>query len=150
MGIRSTITGYWRQRGATNSSSSKLPPIGPTPAVMPGVLRFSFDTAVATAAQGLTVPAGARIIAIETDGGGAGITPTVDIGTAADDDGFAAELPSDSAQRLQVGSALAGVLFGTVLASDTEIYAGVGAAAGTGTLVVLVHWIMDDDGAVAN
>lgn len=148
MGKRSTITGYWRQRGATASSSSSS--TGPTPAVMTSVLRISFDPTAATAAQGVTIPAGARVIGLQTDGGGTGgISPTIDIGTATDDDAFGAEVPADSAQNLTIGATTAGVSFGTILASDEEVWAGVGASAATGgTVVALIHWIMDDDGSI--
>ena len=70
MGRRSTITGYWRQAG--NSAS-----LTTTPAAVPSVVRFSFDPTAASAATGIVLPKGARVIGIDTDGGATGgATPT--------------------------------------------------------------------------
>lgn len=141
MGKRSTITGYWRQGGNAGS-------VVTTPAAVPSVVRFSFDPTAASAATGVVLPAGSRVIGIDTDGGATGgAAPTIDIGTLAASDAFVAEGDADGAASLTIGAATAGASFGAVLTADTEVYAGVGAsAAAGGTVVCLMTWIMDDDG----
>lgn len=141
MGKRSTITGYWRQAGNSVSTAT-------TPAAVPSVVRISFDPTAASAATGVVLPKGARVIGIDTDGGATGgATPTIDIGTAGTSDAFVAEGDADGAASLTVGAATTGASFGTVLTADTEVYAGVGAsAAAGGTVVAYITWLMDDDG----
>jgi len=135
MGKRSTVTGYWREQGATSSSSSKL--TGPSPRVMQSMLRVAFDGSVAVAAiPGLVLPAGCRVLAATADGQ---TTGTVDIGTAADPNGFAAAL--DTATNVPV---TAGDLIGTLLAADTPVHAGDNTT-GVADTVVYLTVVMDDD-----
>ena len=141
MGVRSTIAGYWRARGATSASSSKL--TGPTPGVISFYVKVEFDATQAnTTATGVYLPAGARIM--KAASAGAGSAGTVDVGTAADPDGFASGIAADS-----VASQRTGALLGAVLAADVELTAGDNTGGG-GTAVVYLEVLMDDDGSIQN
>lgn len=135
---RSTVTGYWRQKGAA----------GATPAVFCSAQVFAFDPTAASAATGKILPKGAIPIWVSNIDGGAtgGTTPTVDIGTSGDPDGFANELAADALSSPVV----TGALLGVELTADTEIHAGVGASAATGgTVTVAVYYVMADDGSAS-
>ena len=109
------------------------------------VMRASFDPTSSTQVLLGTLPKGARVIDVMSWGGGTGGTnPTVDIGTAADNDGFANELDADGNSGAYAAGTL-GVLANTQLAVDTPVYGKVGASAGTGgTTVVHVHYVIED------
>lgn len=140
MGKRSTVTGYWREQGATNSSSSSLS--GPSPRVMQSMLRVAFDGTVAVAAiPGLVLPAGCRVLNALPTGE---TTGTVDIGTAADPDGFGAAI--DTATVVPVTT---GALIGTLLLVDTPVHAGDNTA-GVADTVVYLTVVMDDDATSRN
>lgn len=132
---RSTIRGFWRQRGTDTA----------TPSVALQYLQFSLDPTQASAATGMILPRGAIVVGVQNLNGGAtgGTNPVVDIGTEADNDGFVDGLDADGI----TSPITTGALLGSALTADTEIYAGVGAAAATGgTVLVAVTFIMEDDG----
>lgn len=134
---RTSLTGYTRQYGSNGKSA--------TPAVFPAIIQFSFDPTAASASTGKTLPKGAIPLFVQNINGGAtgGTTPTVDIGTGGDPDGFANELDADA----MTGLINTGALLGIELAVDTVIFAGVGASAATGgTVLAAVYYIMADDG----
>lgn len=126
---------------------------GATPAVSPLAIRVQFDPTQASAAlttgdgKAATLPAGAIVIGVTSLGGGTGgSSPTVDVGTAADPDGFVNELPADTVSIRD--TTLLGALTGAALAADTPLYGGVGASAATGgTVTVWVEYIPNDDGS---
>lgn len=131
----STIKGYWRQQGTKSA----------TPSVGLQAIKFEFDPTAASAATGKFLPKGGIPLFVQNMDGGAtgGSSPTVDIGTEDNSDGFAAELDADAVS----GLTNTGDLLGTELTDDTEIYAGVGASAGTGgTVTAIVYYIMADNG----
>jgi hypothetical protein len=132
----STIKGYWRQKGTKNA----------TPVVGLQALKFSFDPTQATATVSKTLPSGAIPLFVQNMDGGAtgGTSPTLDVGTSGDSDGFANELVADSA----TGLTNTGALLGVELTAETEVYAGVGASAATGgTVNAILYYIMSDSGA---
>ncbi len=151
MGKRSTITGYWRQRGATNSSSSRLG--GPTPAVLLACTpAITFDPTLAntTLVADRFLPEGAipSHAVITNAGGTGGIAPTVDVGLVGTVDALIAEGDADTASAALLTS---GTALGTPLAADTQITAGVGASAATGgTVTVRVFFYMNDDASLGN
>ena len=106
----------------------------------------SFDPTAASAAisrtdgQTLTLPQGARVVAVMGDGGATGGTnPTVDIGTSGDGDAFVNEMDADGA-TITIGGASSGA----AMSADTEVYGGVGASAATGgTVVVAILYTFD-------
>ena len=128
-----TIRGYHRIKGTTDA----------TPAPLKASLVASFDpTSVSQIALG-TLPAGAIPLGIDSLGGATGGTnPTVDVGTAGDDDGFANELDADGIAFNDTGA-----LTGIELTVDTVVYGKVGASAATGgTTTVVINYVMNDDG----
>lgn len=133
-----TIGGYYRQIGELEKGAA-------TPAVFPGVITFSFDPTAASADTGKVLPSGCvpiACLAVQPNATG-GTNPTVDIGTAADPDGFANEMDADG----YTGLVYTGALLGTAITTPTAIYAGVGASAATGgTVVGSVWYLMADDG----
>lgn len=136
---RTSYTGYLRQYGSPAKSA--------TPAVYPALIQFTFDPTQASAATGKILPVGAiPLYAVAINPGATGgVSPTVDIGTLADSDGFANELPADTGKG-QLSTD--GVLLGVPLTANTEIYAGVGASAATGGTVLAAIWYaMEDDGS---
>jgi len=108
------------------------------------VYRGSFDPTSATQIRLFTLPIGARVIDVRSWGGATGGTnPTVDVGTVADDDGFAAELDADGNSSGFAAGTL-GVLANTSLTVPTPVYGKVGASAATGgTTTVQVHVIIE-------
>jgi len=141
MGKRSTITGYWRQRGSGSESLG-------TPAVFRAYVKVAVDPTAAVAGTGAYLPAGAIPLGVTTLGGGTGGTaPTIDVqlagGTTA---GLANELSADTASVVEVQT---GADLGVALTADTEIEAGVGASAATGgTTTFLVSYIISDNGVI--
>lgn len=108
--------------------------------------RASFDPTSSTQILLGYVPNNARVVDIVSEGGGTGGTnPTVDIGTAGDDDGFANELKADGVSSA-VAAGKTGALWGTLLTGGpTAIYGKVGAsAAGGGTTTVQVVWTSEE------
>lgn len=103
--------------------------------------RGSFDPTSSTQVELFTLPAGAiPMFAVTYGGGTGGTSPTVDVGTAVDDDGIANELSADTA-----GAAYGGVLLNVQITADTAYYGKVGASAATGgTTSVAVGYIMAD------
>ena len=135
---RTSHTGYLRQYGGPGKAG--------TPAVFLSGIQFDVDPTAASAGTGKFLPRGAIPLFVQNIRGGAsgGVSPTLDIGTTGDNDGFANELDADAATSLVVG----GALLGGELLVDTEIFAGVGASAATGgTCLVTVWYAMADDGA---
>lgn len=136
MASRSTIRGFWRSKPTKAS----------TPSVLRQTLFLSFDATQASAAiPNRILPAGAVVLYCQpmaSDGTDA--SSTVDIGTAGDSDGFANEVVNGTAGA---GVQQGGALNGAPLASDTQIFAGVGAIASAGgTSKVIIVYVMDDDG----
>lgn len=126
----STITGTLRTGSRGKSSSVGTPNL---------TMQASFDPTSATQIELFTLPANAIPTVVTSLGGSTGGTnPTVDIGTLADDDGFANELASDA-----VTTATPGALTGIKLTADTIVYGKVGASAATGgTTTILFTYVM--------
>lgn len=124
----SKIKGFWKQQ----------PTKAATDAVDVLTFPFSFNPTSATQISLGTLPNGARPIEVTSFGGATGgASPTVDIGSAASNAGFANELPAGA---LANGS---GVLTGIVLTADTEVFGKVGASAATGgTVIGIIKYIM--------
>lgn len=150
MGKRSTTAGYWRARGATNSSSGKL--TGPTPGVLPITLAVPVDpTATAGTGTGKYLPLGAIVLGIDVVSGHTGGTaPLLDIGLGADVDALLDGAAADADLSINVATATTpGVSFGVALTADAEVVAGTGGGVvGTGTSIAYITYTMDDDGAV--
>lgn len=102
-------------------------------------LKASFDPTSATQVLLGTLPKGAiPLNVISLAGTTGGTNPTVDIGSLADDDGFANELDADG-----FSATGAGALTGVALTANTAVYGKVGASAGTGgTCTVLIQYVM--------
>ncbi len=134
---RTSYVGYLRQYGSTKNA---------TPAVLMVGIQVPFDPTQASAGTGKILPKGAIVMAVQSFGGATGGTnPTVDMGTAGDPDGWTNELDADVPNAS--GFSNNGILQGTVLTVDTEIFAGVGGSAATGgTVETVVYYIMEDDG----
>jgi hypothetical protein len=100
-----------------------------------------------SAGQTLTLPAGAIILSVQTVQAAAGGTnPTIDLGTSADPDGIANELPVDLKGEI-TGAAGALVVAGG-LAANATVTANVGASAATsGTFVGSLTYAMANNGA---
>ena len=97
-------------------------------------MPFSFDPTSSTQVLLGYLPPGAKVVDVIGGGGSTGGTnPTVDIGTAGDDDGFANELLSDLVRSGLAGSKM-GAQWNTVISSvaATPVYGKVGASAATG------------------
>jgi len=136
-----TLRGYYRTTGSDSD----------TPAVSLACIQFTFDPTQASASVSKILPAGAIPVGVQNIDGGAtgGASPTIDIGTGSDPDGFANELRADlvSDQVSSIASG-GGSLMGVELTVDTIIQAGVGAsAAAAGTVKAAIYYIMADDGA---
>lgn len=96
-------------------------------------LRFSFDPTSASQVLLGTLPVGAIPLDVIGYGGATGGTnPTVDIGTVADDDGYANELDADAAGSSAVGAGTIGALKNARITAETAVYGKVGASAATG------------------
>ena len=141
MGKRSTVTGYWREQGGTNSSSSKL--TGPSPRVMTSLLKVEFDASVAVAdIPRVILPSGSRVLSARSTGNAS--AGTVAVRTSVDPDGFAVGIAAST-----VADQATGALIGTLLTADTQVQAGDNTA-GAGTAVIYLEVAMDDDGARAD
>jgi len=124
-----------------------------TPAVPSLFIKASFDPTQVSAAltagdgQAVVLPEGAIVTSVNSLGGSTGGTnPTVDVGTSADPDAFANELPSDTLTLRD--ATILGASAGTVLATDTTVYGGVGASAATGgTTTILIEYVPSDNGS---
>lgn len=129
-----------------------------TPGVMTQTVQFACDptatgaTSVrigtsSSSGQTLTLPAGAIILSVQTVQAAAGGTnPTIDLGTSADPDGIANELPVDVKGEI-TGAAGALVVAGG-LAANATVTANVGASAATsGTFVGALTYAMANNGA---
>jgi len=156
MGKRSTIKGYWRASGATESSGSSIP--GPAVAVVPVVLAIrGLSALLATPGQltGKYLPVGAIPLRVEVNSAATGGTaPLLDVGlelAAPDDDGLADAIPIAADGAATMG-ALGGVLLGTVLTEQAEITIsdGGGVNATGGTIDLYITYTFDDDGSLAN
>lgn len=104
-------------------------------------MLLEFDPTAASAPTGKLLPAGARVVQIQPLGGATGGTnPTVDIGISGSGAAFHNELDADTpGAPILPGGASAN----TVLAADTEVWAGVGASAATGgTCRVLLTYLI--------
>lgn len=104
------------------------------------VMEISFDPTAAAAASGKVLPAGAVVLDVVCNGGATGGTnPTVDVGFSGTTAGFANELDADAKGSAAVAGTL-GTSARAVLASDTDVWVGVGASAATGGTVII--WIL--------
>lgn len=153
MGIRSTITGYWRQKGKDTSNRSAAP--------VPSILTIPGLSAIVDAGTGTGrfLPAGAiplEIWVVETTTASGGTTPILDIGlelSTPDDNGLADGLAYDASTHTVFLGALGGVLLGTILAETAEVTYGddgVGTNNTAGVISINIMWVMSDDGAEAS
>ena len=108
--------------------------------------KASFDPTSSTQVELFTLPAGVIPLGIQSLGGATGGTnPTVIVGTAADDNGFATALDADTVTLTYATGALTGI----ELTVDTIVYGKVGTSAATGGTTTLVFdYIWADDGTV--
>ena len=132
-----------------------------TPGVMVESVQFACDP-TATGATNvrigtssstgntLTIPAGAIIMSDQTiQAGTGGTSPTIDVGTSADNDGIFNELPVDVAGEITGANGALCVAGG--LAANATVQAKVGASAATGgTYVGLMTYAMADNGSEAS
>lgn len=153
MGKRSTVKGYWRAHGTTESQASKL--TGPSPAVVPVVLALTgLDATLAGAGllTGKYMPLGAIPLQVDINGGGTGgTTPLVDVGLELGtpvDDGLVNGVAVDGDSSTVLGATEAGSLLGTVIAENAEVTIsdGGGTNATGGTFDVFITYTFDDDG----
>jgi len=106
-------------------------------------MRATFDPTSAAQILLGTLPVGARVVDVVSEGGGTGGTnPTVDVGTVATSDGFANELKANAVSSA-VAAVTGGTLLGTLLTVATPVYGKVGASAATGgtTTVRVVYTV---------
>lgn len=159
MGKRSTIHGYWRARGATEASSSRIP--GPAYAVVPVVIaiRELDATADAGTGTGQFLPIGAIPLSVSvffSTAAGGGTSPILDVGLeigTPDDDGLADGLDYEANSNTQIGDALAGALLGAVMTEQAEITYGddgVGTNNTSGEIDIFVTYTFDDDSSQSN
>jgi hypothetical protein len=157
MGVRSTITGYWRARGNSGNTSRT----GPTPAVLTATLGITNLDATADAGTltGKFLPRGAIPLSVsvfESTTIAGGTSPILDIGLelgTPDDNGLADGLDYEVSSNTQVGATLAGVLLGSILAEDVEVTYGddgVGTNNTSGEIDIFITYSIDDDGALAS
>lgn len=154
MGKRSTITGYWRARGATEATSSSS--TGPSAAVVPVCLAITGVDATLAGAGLLTgkfMPKDAIPLRVDVNGDGTGgTTPLLDVGLelgTPDDDGLVNGVAADGDSSTALGSgATAGVLLGTVLTETAEVTVsdGGGTNATGGTIDIFIWYTFSDDG----
>ena len=156
MGKRSTLVGYWRARGGTEASGSRIP--GPAVAVVPVVLAITgLDATLAGAGllTGKFLPIGAIPLRVDINGGGTGgTTPLLDVGLelgTPDDDGLVDGVAVDGDTSNALGDgATAGVLLGTILTEQAEVTIsdGGGTNATGGTFDLFITYTFDDDGSL--
>jgi hypothetical protein len=125
---------------------------GATPATSVHVLRVKFSPTQVSAplltesGHPVTLPRGAMVIGV-VGGGGAtgGSDPTVHIGHATDADAFVVDLPADLPSVRD--STLLGDESPAPLATNVELYGGVGASAATGGEVTAwIEFMLNDGG----
>ena len=129
-----------------------------TPGVMTQTVQFACDPTAtgatnvrigpdSSAGQTLTLPAGAIILSVQTVQAAAGGTnPTIDLGTSADDNGIADELPVDT--KGEITGAAGALIVAGGLAANATVTANVGASAGTsGPFVGALTYAMANNGA---
>ncbi len=105
-------------------------------------IPITFNVAQASAASGVVIPAGCKLLGIQQDGGAVGAGATVDVGTSGTSDAYIAEGIVETAGYVPIN----GVSADVATTAPTEVYVGVGAVAGTGTLAgVLLYMRVDDD-----
>jgi len=157
MGKRSTVTGYWRARGATEASGSRIP--GPAVAVVPVTLAIRGTSALLAGAGILTgkfLPIGAIPLSVEVLGQGTGGTaPLLDVGlelAAPDDVALADGVGVETNSTTSLGATEAGTLLGTVLTEQAEITVtdGGGVNSTGGTFDMFITYTFDDDGSIQN
>ena len=159
MGKRSTVVGYWRARGGTEASGSRIP--GPVAAVVPVVLaiRALDATADAGTLTGKFLPIGAIVLNVSVKESvtiAGGTSPILDIGLelgTPDDNGLADGLDYEASSNTQIGDTLAGVLLGTALTEQAEVTYGddgVGTNNTSGEIDIFLTYTFDDDGSLAN
>lgn len=128
-----------------------------TPGVMTQTVQFACDPTAtgatnvrigtsSSSGQTLTIPAGAIILSVQTVQAAAGGTnPTIDLGTSADPDGIANELPVDV--KGEITGAAGALIVAGGLAANATVTANVGASAATsGTFVGAITYAMANDG----
>jgi hypothetical protein len=129
-----------------------------TPGVMTQTVQFACDPTAASATnvrigtdssagQTLTLPAGAIILSVQTvQAATGGTNPTIDLGTSADDNGIADELPVDV--KGEITGAAGALIVAGGLAANATVTAKVGASAATsGTFVGALTYAMANNGA---
>ena len=101
----------------------------------------------ATVGNKFVLPAGAVPVSFVSLGGATGGTnPTVDIGTAADDDGFFNEVDADT--KGTITGANGALVVGTGIAANVEVTGKVGASAASGgTVTGIFSFIVYNDGS---
>lgn len=109
-------------------------------------MRFSFDPTSSTQVFLGYLPEGAVPIDVLGHGGTTGGTnPTVDIGTLADDDGYANELDADATGTSATSGGKIGALMNTQITTRTAVYGKVGGSAGTGgTFKGMILYVIED------
>lgn len=149
-----TFQGVLRSYGGATKES------GVTPAGVLQSVVISFNptassaTAVrigtsATSGNVFVLPAGAVPVSLVSLGGATGGTnPTVDIGTAADDDGFFNEVDADT--KGSVTGANGALVTGTGVAAAVTVTGKVGASAASGgTFTGIFNFVVYNDGTSA-
>lgn len=129
-----------------------------TPGVMTQTVQFACDPTAtgatnvrigtsSSSGETLTIPAGAIILSVQTVQAAAGGTnPTIDLGTSADPDGIANELPVDV--KGEITGAAGALIVAGGLAANATVTANVGASAATsGTFVGALTYAMANNGA---
>lgn len=148
MGVRSTITGYWRARGNSGNTTRT----GPTPAVLPMVLAVTINPAATVGtATGKYLPKGAVILGASIVSAHTGGTaPLTDVGLTGDVDSIVDGAVATADLEFDVGTgATSGIAFGVATTADLEVVAGTGGGtAGTGTAVIYIRYTVTDDGAL--
>ena len=149
-----TFQGIVRSNGGAGKGNST-----PSVVTLSEVIAFDPTAASATAVKvgtssssgnDFVLPKGAVPISFMTIGGATGGTnPTVDIGTAADDDGFFNEVDADTQGTLK--GADGALVVGGGIAADVTVTGKVGASAATGgTIVGVFTYTVADSGAESN
>jgi hypothetical protein len=155
MGKRSTISGYWRARGATSATSSSS--TGPSAAVVPVCLAITGVNATLAGAGLLTgkfMPKDAIPLRVDIHGNGTGgSSPLLDVGlelSTPDDDGLVDGAAVDADSSVALGSTTDGVLIGTVLTETAEVTVsdGGGTNATGGTFDLFIWYTFSDDGVL--
>jgi len=147
-----TFQGIVRSYGGATKESG----VTPAGVLQSVVISFNPTSASATAARVGTsatvgnifvLPAGAVPVSFVSLGGATGGTnPTVDIGTAADDDGFFNEADADT--KGTITGANGALVTGTGIAAAVTVTGKVGASAATGgTTTGIFNFVVYSDGS---